>query len=469
MSAPHEFKIGDVVLAKIKGFPSWPGIIMDDENVPRAVLEERPSGKSSLHTIRFFPAADYHWASARDLKLLTNEDIDTFLEGSTRKSGDLLKAYKLAKDPHKWNAEQNRIVKEANDWLEEHGDEEEEEEESAALAFHNAIKAKADIGQVAGDGILVLKEVLILTPRGRYDIDLFPTFLRLRGKTYDYKILYSSITQLFLLPKPDDIHVLFIVALDPPVRQGQTRYPFLVLQFPREEEMDAELNLDEETIQTKYEGKLKKRYEEPTFRIVTNLFRVFSQQKVHVPTGFTNSTGQESVRCNVKANDGMLYPLNKSLIWVSKQPILISYHDVHQFVFSRVGGAIASAKTFDLRVELQHGTDHTFQSISREELDSLNNFFAERKLRVKNELTDEAMGVGAAVDELLGEDDENVTSGKRGRGDDEDDDDEEEDEDFEAESEDDGGSPSEASSDDEDGDAVVSEEDEKPKPKKPRT
>ena len=129
MSAPHEFKIGDVVLAKIKGFPSWPGIIMDDENVPRAVLEERPSGKSSLHTIRFFPAADYHWASARDLKLLTNEDIDTFLEGSTRKSGDLLKAYKLAKDPHKWNAEQNRIVKEANDWLEEHGDEEEEEEE----------------------------------------------------------------------------------------------------------------------------------------------------------------------------------------------------------------------------------------------------------------------------------------------------------------------------------------------------
>ena len=233
--------------------------------------------------------------------------------------------------------------------------------------------------------------------------------------------------------------------------------------------MDAELNLDEETIQTKYEGKLKKRYEEPTFRIVTNLFRVFSQQKVHVPTGFTNSTGQESVRCNVKANDGMLYPLNKSLIGVSKQPILISYHDVHQVVFSRGGGAIASAKTFDLRVELQHGTDHTFQSISREELDSLNNFFAERKLRVKNELTDEAMGVGAAVDELLGEDDENVTSGKRGRGDDEDDDDEEEDEDFEAESEDDGGSPSEASSDDEDGDAVVSEEDEKPKPKKPRT
>ncbi|WFD45251.1 FACT complex subunit [Malassezia psittaci] len=334
-------------------------------------------------------------------------------------------------------------------------EEEEEEELSAAAAFHNAIRAKADIDQVAGDAILVLKEVLVLTPRGRYDIDLFAEFLRLRGKTYDYKILYSSITQLFLLPKPDDIHVTFVIALEPPIRQGQTRYPFLVLQFPREEEMDAELNLDEDTIQSTYEGKLKKRYEEPTFRIITNLFRVLSHQKVNVPTGFTNSMGQESVRCNVKANDGTLYPLNKSLIWVSKQTILVPYSEIHQLVFSRVGGAIASAKTFDLRIETRHGGDHTFQSIAREELDSLNNFFAERKLRVKNELADDPAAL-KAVDDLLDEDDDV----KALPDDDDEDDDEEEDEDFEGESSDDGGSPSEGSSDsDQDQD---SDHDEKP-------
>lgn len=299
------------------------------------------------------------------------------------------------------NVKKEEVAEEEKEPEEE---EDEEEEESAALAFHNAIKSKADIGQVAGDGILVLKEVLVLTPRGRYDIDLFPSFLRLRGKTYDYKILYSSITQLFLLPKPDDIHVLFVIALQPPIRQGQTRYPYLVLQFPREEEMDAELNLDEETIQTKYEGKLKKRYEEPTFRIVSNLFRVLSQQKLNVPTGFTNSTGQESVRCNVKANDGTLYPLNKSLIWVSKQPVHVPYGDIHQITFSRVGGAIASAKTFDMRVSTRQSVDYTFQSISREEFDSLNAYFAERKIRIKNELADEGAGISTAVDELLGDD-----------------------------------------------------------------
>ena len=337
-------------------------------------------------------------------------------------------------------------VKDENE--ENEDEDEDEDEESAASAFHNAIRAKADIGQVTGDSILVFKEVLVLTPRGRYDIDLFSQFLRLRGKTYDYKILYSSITQLFLLPKEDDIHVLFVIALEPPIRQGQTRYPYLVLQFPREEEMDGELNLDEETIQTKYEGKLKKRYEEPTFRIVTNLFRVLSGQKVHVPTEYTNSQGRESVRCNVKANDGALYPLNKSLIWVSKQPVVISYSNILQIVFSRVGGAVASAKTFDLRVVTRNSSDYTFQSLSREELDSLYAFFSERKIHVKNELTDEA--ISATVDTLLSDDENDDAAG-------DDDDDEEEDEDFDADSDEDDGSPSEASS----GDEAASEE-EKP-------
>lgn len=90
-------------------------------------------------------------------------------------------------------------------------EDEEEEETSAAQAFHDTIKEKADIGQVAGDIILSFEEVLVLTPRGRYDVDMFPDFLRLRGKTYDYKIAYTSISRMFLLPK-DDQQVLFIVS-----------------------------------------------------------------------------------------------------------------------------------------------------------------------------------------------------------------------------------------------------------------
>ena len=88
--------------------------------------------------------------------------------------------------------------------------EDDEEDISAAQVFHDNIKEKAEIGQGSGDMILSFDEVLVLTPRGRYDMDMFPTFLRLRGKTYDYKVLYQSIAKLFLLPK-DDQQVLFIV------------------------------------------------------------------------------------------------------------------------------------------------------------------------------------------------------------------------------------------------------------------
>ncbi|EPQ26801.1 uncharacterized protein PFL1_05779 [Pseudozyma flocculosa PF-1] len=324
--------------------------------------------------------------------------------------------------------------------------------ETAAEAFHEALKSKADIGQVAGDSIVVFKEVLVLTPRGRYDIDVFHNFIRLRGKTYDYKILHSSMNKLFLLPKSDEIHVMLVIGLDPPIRQGQTRYPYLVLQFPREEEMDAELNIDDETLQTKYDGKLKKRYEEPTFRIVTNMFKVLSGQKVSTPGEFESSSGQSSIKCNVKATDGNLYPLEKSLIWVSKQPVYVPYSDIHQAVLSRVGGAVASSKTFDLRVINKSGSEHTFQSISREELDRLKAHLGERKVKIKNEMAEETGGIAAAAAAgLLSDDDEDMEDvGGRGGGDD-DDEDSEEDEDFRDEDSDDGGSPSEASSDEDDG------------------
>lgn len=69
------------------------------------------------------------------------------------------------------------------------------------------------------------------------------SFLRLRGKSHDYKIMYTSIKRLFMVPKPDDLHWQFVVALDPPLRQGQTRYPHLVFQFEKEDEVDVEVNL----------------------------------------------------------------------------------------------------------------------------------------------------------------------------------------------------------------------------------
>lgn len=67
----------------------------------------------------------------------------------------------------------------------------------------------------------------------------------MRGKTYDYKISYESVKKVMMLPKPDEQHMLLVFGLDPPLRQGQTTYPFLVMQLRKEEEVTLEMNMTE--------------------------------------------------------------------------------------------------------------------------------------------------------------------------------------------------------------------------------
>lgn len=75
---------------------------------------------------------------------------------------------------------------------------------------------------------------------------MFPTILRLHGKTHDYQLKYDAITHVFLLEKSDERNVLFVIGLDPPLRQGQARYPFLVFQFPKDnEEEEFKVNITE--------------------------------------------------------------------------------------------------------------------------------------------------------------------------------------------------------------------------------
>ena len=158
------------------------------------------------------------------------------------------------------------------------------EEINAANQFYDTLMEKADIGDVAGDTFATFQDVLHLTPRGRFDIDLYETSFRLRGKTYDYKIQYESVKKFFLLPKPDDLHTLITIGLEPPLRQGQTRYPFVVMQFKRDEETIIDLNMTEEVLKDKYEGRLQEHYTGPTSQVIAQVFRGLAKKKVTTPS-----------------------------------------------------------------------------------------------------------------------------------------------------------------------------------------
>ena len=94
---------------------------------------------------------------------------------------------------------------------------------TSAEVLQSRIMQIASVKKTSGSIIAEFDENkgTFLTPRGRYSIELYDSFLRMRGAKYDYKIKYDDISRLFLLPKQDDMHMAFVIALDKPIRQGQ--------------------------------------------------------------------------------------------------------------------------------------------------------------------------------------------------------------------------------------------------------
>jgi structure-specific recognition protein 1 len=355
----------------------------------------------------------------------------------------------------------------------------EDEEQNAANLFYETLMSKAEIGDVAGDTFATFQEILHLTPRGRFDIDLYENSFRLRGKTYDYKISYEHAKRFFILPKPDDMHQLLCIGLDPPLRQGQTRYPFLVMQFKKDEEVQIELNMTEEVL-ANYKGKLQAKYEEPIGRVISKIFHGLTNKKLLQPSpDFVSHHQMSGVKCSIKANEGHLFCLDRAFLFVPKPATYISFDHINSVTMSRVGGAVSASRTFDITVSLKNGAgEHQFSNINREEQQPLETFFKIKNIKTKNEMDGDTSMLAAALandPDLVSSDDEEVVARDRGSADE---DDESVDEDFQADSESDvaeeydsdakSSDGSDADMDDADGDAGGSDSDTEAKVEPPK-
>jgi structure-specific recognition protein 1 len=324
------------------------------------------------------------------------------------------------------------------------------EEKSAATQFYDTLIEKAEIGETAGDAIAAFLEVLHLTPRGRFDIDMYESSFRLRGKTYDYKIQYDAIKKFMVLPKPDEMHFMLCLGLDPPLQQGQTRYPFVVMQFKKDEEVTIDLNLTDEQMTGKYAGKLESHYEQPMHQVVAQIFKGLAGKRITPPAkDFETHRQQLGIKCSIKASEGFLYLLEKAFMFVPKPATYIAYENTQSVTFSRVSGAVSALSTFDITVALKAGGSTQFGNINREELKAMEAFFKLKGMRVKNEIDEDTKMLAAALrDQAMNDDDSDDNAGPRTKGSagaaaaaagadrgSADEDDESPDEDFQAESE----------------------------------
>ncbi|XP_037715990.1 FACT complex subunit Ssrp1 [Drosophila subpulchrella] len=254
-------------------------------------------------------------------------------------------------------------------------------EEDPVDKFHQNVMSKASVISASGESIAIFREIQILTPRGRYDIKIFSTFFQLHGKTFDYKIPMDSVLRLFMLPHKDSRQMFFVLSLDPPIKQGQTRYHYLVLLFAPDEETTIELPFSEAELRDKYDGKLEKEISGPVYEVMGKVMKVLIGRKITGPGNFIGHSGTAAVGCSFKAAAGYLYPLERGFIYIHKPPLHIRFEEISSVNFARSGG---STRSFDFEVTLKNGTVHIFSSIEKEEYAKLFDFITQKKLHVSN-------------------------------------------------------------------------------------
>ncbi|XP_071706635.1 FACT complex subunit SSRP1-like [Rutidosis leptorrhynchoides] len=322
-----------------------------------------------------------------------------------------------------------------------------DENRPPAQVFREKIMSMADVGGGGEEAVVTFDTITILTPRGRYNVELHLSFLRLQGQATDFKIQYSSIVRVFVLPKSNQPHTFVVVTLDPPIRKGQTLYPHIVMQFETDTVVESSLVMNDELYASKYKDKLEPSYKGLIHEVFTMILRGLSGTKLTRPGKFRSCQDGYAVKSSLKAEDGVLYPLEKSFFFLPKPPTLILHDEIDYVEFERHAAGGSNMHYFDLLIRLKTEQEHLFRNIQRNEYHNLFDFISSKGLKIMNL----GAGVHAAdgVAAVLQDEDDDAVDPHLERikneagGEDSD----EEDEDFVADKDDDG-SPSDDSGDD---------------------
>ncbi|KAL7603034.1 FACT complex subunit SSRP1 isoform X1 [Lactuca sativa] len=343
-----------------------------------------------------------------------------------------------------------------------------DENRPPAQVFREKIMSMADVGAGGEEAVVTFEGIAILTPRGRYNVELHLSFLRLQGQANDFKIQFSSVVRVFVLPKSNQPHTFVVVTLDPPIRKGQTMYPHIVLQFETDYVVESTLSINEDLFATKYKDKLEPSYKGLIHEVFTMVLRGLSGTKLTRPGKFRSCQDGYAVKSSLKAEDGVLYPLEKSFFFLPKPPTLILYDEIDYVEFERHAAGGSNMHYFDLLIRLKTEQEHLFRNIQRNEYHNLFDFINSKGLKIMNLGAAKTTKDGVAA-VLQDEEDDNVDPHlERIKNEAGVDDSDEEDEDFVIDK-DDGGSPTDDSGGDDSDGSQSGGEKEKEKPVKKET
>ena len=271
-------------------------------------------------------------------------------------------------------------------------------------ALTKEISERSDFRGSSADALVTLYDLPMIVPRGKYSLDMFQSFMRLHGKTHNYKIMYKNVTKAFLLPKPDGVHIAMVIGLEAPIRQGNTVYPFVVMQFSKEAQESVTINMPAEEIKRNFGDELGETVEGKAFDVMSKLLKAMVKTMIIIPGNFKSKNESSAIKCSVKANEGHLYPLQKSFIFISKPVIYVKFDEIRYIEFARISEeSVSTNRSFDLNICTKNG-NFQFTGVDREEYQIFLEFLQKKKITVRN--VEEEAKEAESSDENMEVDDE---------------------------------------------------------------
>jgi structure-specific recognition protein 1 len=239
----------------------------------------------------------------------------------------------------------------------------------------------------AADLVCTFDKLSFVAPRGKYTVEIFRKYMRFSGGTHVFKVTFKQIIQMFLLPKPGTKHMYFVISLEAPVRLTRKPYFHIAFHFDKSDMIDSKnpvnLKLTKEEFAMYAEKKIGEKMNGHVFEVVAKVIRALSGKKIiGTNQGYHSFEGFAGVKCSSKANEGVLYFLEKSLLFLYKPTLYIKYDEIKSIKMARTG--TDQAKTFDMTVHLKSAKSHPFSNIQSQERDNIVKLFNAKSIKMDN-------------------------------------------------------------------------------------
>jgi structure-specific recognition protein 1 len=203
----------------------------------------------------------------------------------------------------------------------------------------------------------------------------------MNGQSHSYQVQSKNITKIFLLPKAEGNGNLLILKLKSPITQGNISYPFLIIQLKEENEISIDLQIPEDDEDLNNIDDFQSPLKGKSVDVLSKLFYHIFEKRFIYPPSDLNFTKGPFIKCSYKANNGVLYFLERTIVFAHKPVLDIEHDTIKEVDLARVQVSNMQQRSFDITIKLKKKEEYQFSGLDREEIDILKQYMEAKKIK----------------------------------------------------------------------------------------